>query len=59
MIKSGRLTLGEPCAPYKVTKYTIVDGEVKKTEMKVDGRKIPLLDIIICIHYFWITLLSY
>ena len=45
MIKSGRLTLGEPCAPYKLTKYTIVDGEVKKTEMKVDGRKIPLLDI--------------
>ena len=31
MIKSGRLTLGEPCASYKLTKYTIVDGEVKKT----------------------------
>lgn len=45
MIQSGRLTLGEPCAPYKLTKYAIVDGEIRKTEMNIHGRKIPLLDI--------------
>jgi len=45
MIQSGRLTLGEPCAPYKLTKYAIVDGEIRKTETNIHGRKIPLLDI--------------
>lgn len=45
MIQSGRLTHGEPCAPYKLTKYAIVDGEIRKTETNIHGRKIPLLDI--------------
>ena len=35
--QSSRLTLLEPCAPYKLTKYTIVEGEIKKTEMKING----------------------
>ena len=45
MIRSERLTLGEPCAPYTLTKYSNVDGQPQKTEMEVYGRKIPLLEI--------------
>jgi hypothetical protein len=45
MIQSERLTLGEPCAPHTLTKYSIVDGQLQKTEMEVYGRKIPLLEI--------------
>ena len=45
MIQSQRLTLGEPCAPYTLTKYSVVNGQLQKTEMEVYGIKIPLLEI--------------
>ena len=45
MIESGQLTLGEPCSPYKLTRYTVVHGEIKQTEVEVYGRKISLYTI--------------
>ena len=45
MIKLGKLTLGEPCYPQTLCKYTIQNGELKKSEIVVYGRKISLLEI--------------
>ncbi len=45
MLRNGQLTLGEPCHPQTITKMLIMDGEVKKTENVVYGRKIPLMEI--------------
>lgn len=45
MIRSGELTLGEPCAPYTLTRYRVVDGRVEKSECVVYGRKVPLVYI--------------
>ena len=45
MIESGELTLGEPCAPYTVMKYAIINGEVQQSEIGVYGRKVSLLHI--------------
>ena len=45
MIQSGELTLGEPCYPHTITRYSIKDGELKQHEITVYGRKIPLLDL--------------
>ena len=44
-IESGQLTLGEPCAPYTLTRCTVVDGKVQQTKVEIYGRKIPLLHI--------------
>lgn len=45
MIRSGELTLGEPCAPHTLTKYKVVDGGVEKSEYVVYGGKVPLVYI--------------
>ena len=45
MLRSGELTLGEPCAPCRMTKYALVDGRVQKSEHEVHGRKFPLVYI--------------
>lgn len=45
MIESGELTLGEPCAPYTITKYAIINGEVQQSEIDVYGHKVSLLHI--------------
>ena len=45
MIRSGELTLGEPCTPYTLTKYRIVGGRVERSECVVYGRKVPLVYI--------------
>lgn len=45
MITSGQLTLGEPCAPYTLTRCRIVQGCLQETQVEVFGRKIPLLKI--------------
>ena len=42
MLRSGELTLGEPCAPCKIA---LIDGRVQKSEHEVHGRKIPLVYI--------------
>ena len=45
MIESGEFTLGEPCYPHKLIRYTVHNGELKQTETTVYGRKIPLLEL--------------
>ncbi len=45
LIESGELTLGEPCHPQKLTRYTVKDGELQQSETTVYGRKIPLLEV--------------
>ena len=45
MIESGRFTLGEPCAPYKLTKYVPLNGVLSPQEVMVMARKLPLIDI--------------
>ena len=44
-IKEGELTLGEPCYPHTLIRYTAKGGELQRTETEVYGRKIPLLDL--------------
>ena len=45
MIRSGQLTLGEPCAPYTLTKYSVVGGKVERSESVIYGHKVPLVYI--------------
>ena len=45
MIHSGHFTLGEECAPYKITKYVPVQGKITPQEIVVMARKIPLAEI--------------
>ena len=45
MLMSGKLTLGEPCAPFVLKKVSIVDGQLVSTQCEIHGRKIPLLEI--------------
>ena len=46
MVESGALTLGETCAPYTLVRYvTNSDGSVISKEVKVHGRKVPLLQL--------------
>lgn len=45
MIKLGELTLGEPCYPQTLCKYTIKGGELQHSETVVYGRKIPLIEV--------------
>ena len=45
MIVSGRFSLGEQCAPYKITKYVPENGKLIPHEISVSARKIPLTEI--------------
>lgn len=45
MIELGELTLGEPCYPQTLCKYTIKGGELQYSETIVYGRKIPLIEV--------------
>ena len=45
MISSGRFTLGEECAPYTITKYSMVDGIMTPHDHQIQGRKVPLKEI--------------
>ena len=45
MITTGRYTLGEPCAPYSLTRYRVQSGKLEKTNVTIYGRKISLNDI--------------
>lgn len=45
MIACGKLTLGEPCAPYTITHVKVVQGNVIKTSSVVHGRRMPLVDL--------------
>jgi len=44
MIRSGKLRLGEACAPFILTKYkTSMSGKVERYQVTIEGRKIPPL----------------
>ena len=45
MIASGRFTLGEECAPYKLVKHVLENGKVATQEVLIQARKVPLRDI--------------
>ena len=45
MITSGRFTLREECAPYTITKHSMVDGILTPHDCQVHGRKVPLTKI--------------
>ena len=46
LIKIGKLQLGEPCAPFVLTKYkTCTTGKVEPYQVTIEGRKIPLLSL--------------
>ena len=45
MIQSGKLTIGETCAPYKLTRFIVKNGVVESMEVTVFGRKIPLAEL--------------
>ena len=45
MIESGRFTLGEPCAPYKLTKYVPLNSVLSPQETTVMACKVHLTDI--------------
>ena len=46
LIKTGKLQLGEPCAPFVLTKdKTCTTGKVEQYQVTIEGRKIPLLSL--------------
>ena len=45
MITDGTLTLGEPCHPHTLVRYTTTGGTLKRQEVIAYGRKIPLTTI--------------
>ena len=45
MVESGELSLGVPCVPYRMMKFTTKDGELEKVELNIIGRKFPLHEI--------------
>ena len=42
LVLSGQIHIGEPCAPYAITRYMSIKGRVEMKEIKITGRKIPL-----------------
>ena len=45
MIESGELTLGEPCYPHTITRYSLKNGQLTQTETTLYGRKISLYQL--------------
>ena len=45
MIQDGTLTLGEPCHPHTLVRYSTSGGTLTRTEVVCYGRKIPLTTI--------------
>jgi len=45
LVASGEILLGQPCAPYTLTRCFIKDGKLQQEEVVVYGRKIPLLSV--------------
>ena len=46
LLASGKLSIGEPCSPYLLTKYIVTnDGEVVTNQVELHGRKIPLYEL--------------
>ena len=46
LIASGELSIGEPCAPYKLTKSTVTsEGDIEVKSVEICGRKLPLVEL--------------
>ena len=45
MINTGKLSLGEPCFPHTLTKFSVHDGQLRQNDSVIYGRKIPLLEL--------------
>ena len=45
MVSSGRFTLGDECAPYTITKYSMVNGIMTPHDLQIQGRKVALSEI--------------
>lgn len=45
LFDSGKLRLGEPCAPFSLLKCIVKDGQINKQTTVVHGRKVPLLEL--------------
>ena len=46
MIASGKLSIGQPCSPYSLTKsFVTTDGDVKTKQVEIVGRKLSLLEL--------------
>ena len=46
MIACGKLSIGEPCSPYRLTKsFVTTDGDVKTKQVEIVGRKLSLLEL--------------
>ena len=44
LAESGELSLGTPCVPFTMIRFTTRGGELEKTELTIVGRKFPLRD---------------
>ena len=42
MIKSGEISIGKSCVPYRMEKYITKNGQLGKVEVVVSERKFPL-----------------
>ena len=46
MIACGKLSIGEPCSPYNITKSIVTaDGEIITKQVEIVGRKLSLLEV--------------
>jgi hypothetical protein len=45
LVETGEISLGQPCVPYNMVRFTTKDGELHRTQVSVVGRKFPLLEI--------------
>ena len=45
MVASGELSLGVPCIPFRLVKFSTKNGELIRQEIQVEGRKFPLSEI--------------
>lgn len=45
MIKSGELSIGEPCTPYTLMMYITREGAISTLQVPVYGRKFSLLSL--------------
>lgn len=45
MVQSGKISLGQPCIPYKMVKFNTKEGSVERLELNITGRKFPLMEL--------------
>ena len=45
IVSSGRFNIGDECAPYTITKYTLVNNVMTPHDEQVQARKVPLKEI--------------